>query len=323
MKTRPVILDTDWYTDVDDVMAVRILINLHRQGICKILGVCLNACFDESAASLDAFLRAHGVEVPVGIVSHCPDDPSGRKTPSYQTFLAQLPSKYRCNADAEPAVKFYRRLLATSSEKVTLLSIGFPENYAGLLASTPDEFSQLTGKELVRQKVERLYMMAGKWPVGSEYNLTGGEPVNPLVTQAGSAVLAQWPTPITFLGFEVGATVLAGDQLPPHDLLRQTMDAYDRTPGYRLGGKAPQFQGKGRERAHFCWDPLLILLGAGVVAHDTGMYDLVRGHASSNPSTGANVFLEAPDGPHAYVVKNHPDDEYAKAVDQWLAPSDL
>ena len=319
MPARPVILDTDWYTDVDDVMAVRVLINLQKRGVLQILGVCLNACFEDSARSLDAFLMAQGVDVPVGIVQRWEGDSSGRNGPSYQKFLAQFPSKYADNASAEPPVRLYRRLLASSSEKVTLLSIGFPENYAELLASPPDEFSPLNGTELVAQKVERLYMMAGHWPCGSEYNLTGGSPVNPLVTRAGSFVLANWPTPIDFLGFEVGYTVLAGAFLPSDDLLRQAMDAYDRTPGYRLGGKAPELRAEGLMRqAHLCWDPLLILLGAGIVSPANGMYDLVRGHAVSDPTTGENTFQEVPDGPHAYVVKNHPDADYGTHVDEWL-----
>ena len=319
MPARPVILDTDWYTDVDDVMAVRVLINLQRRGIFQILGICLNACFAESVRSLDAFLLAHGVDVPVGIVQHWEGDTSGRHGPSYQKFLAQLPSKYADNAAAESPVRLYRRLLGASPEKVTLLSIGFPENYAELLKSAPDEFSPLNGTELVAQKVERLYMMAGNWPCGSEYNLTGGSPVNPLVTRAGSFVLANWPTPIDFLGFEVGYPVLAGGNLPEDDLLRQAMDAYDRTPGYRLGGKAPELHAEGLMRqAHLCWDPLLILLGADVVSPANGMYGLVRGHAASDPATGENTFREATDGTHAYVVKNRPDAEYGKAVNKWL-----
>ncbi|MBQ4479202.1 MAG: nucleoside hydrolase [Victivallales bacterium] len=318
MTSQQVILDTDWYTDVDDVMALRVLLRLQQYNHLKLLGVCLNASFEESVRSVDAFLLAHGVDVPVGIIQNWEKDFSGRNGPSYQKYLAQLPSKYKGNSDAEAPVKLYRRLLATSPEKVTLFSIGFTENYAELLESPPDEFSPLTGMELARKKVEKLFMMAGFWPRGSEYNLTGGSPVNPIVTRAGSIVLANWPTPITFLGFEVGNTVLAGAKLPGGDLLRQAMDAFDRTPGYRLGGKAPEFQGLGQERAHFCWDPLLILLGAGVVSPDSGMYGLVRGQATSNPDTGENSFLVSSDGAHAYVVKNRPDFEYGQLVDKWL-----
>ena len=211
MTSQQVILDTDWYTDVDDVMALRVLLRLQQYNHLKLLGVCLNASFEESVRSVDAFLLAHGVDVPVGIIQNWEKDFSGRNGPSYQKYLAQLPSKYKGNSDAEAPVKLYRRLLATSPEKVTLFSIGFTENYAELLESPPDEFSPLTGMELARKKVEKLFMMAGFWPRGSEYNLTGGSPVNPIVTRAGSIVLANWPTPITFLGFEVGNTVLAGD----------------------------------------------------------------------------------------------------------------
>ncbi|MBR6470923.1 MAG: hypothetical protein IKS83_03930 [Victivallales bacterium] len=318
MNPRPVILDTDWYTDVDDVMAVRVLINLQRKGLLRILGVCLNARFDESVRSVDAFLLAHGVDVPVGIVQRWEGDHSGINGPSYQRRLASMPSKYADNASAEIPAKLYRRLLANSSEPVELFSIGFTENYQALLESRPDEISPLTGRELVMQKVSQLWLMAGHWPTGQEYNLSGGVPVNPLVTQAGSFVLANWPTSISFLGFEVGYPVLAGDLLPAGDLLRLAMDDYDSTPGYRLGGKAPELRELGKPRAHLSWDPLLILLGAGVTTPENGFYGLVRGYASSNPDTGENAFREDVAGPHAYVVKILPDAEYGKSVDAWL-----
>ena len=318
MNPLPVILDTDWYTDVDDVMAVRVLINLQRKGLLRILGVCLNARFDQSVRSVDAFLMAHGVDVPIGIIPKWEGDHSGINGPSYQRRLASMPSKYTDNDAAEPPARLYRRLLATSSEPVELFSIGFTENYRALLESKPDEISPLNGRELIIRKVRHLWLMAGLWPTGQEYNLSGGVPVNPLVTRAGSFVLANWPTSISFLGYEVGYPVLAGDQLPEDDLLRQAMDDYDNTPGYRLGGKAPELRELGRPRAHFSWDPLLILLGAGVVAPENGFFDLVRGHASSNPDTGENSFLKDITGPHSYVVKKLPDVEYGKCVDAWL-----
>ena len=318
MNPRPVILDTDWYTDVDDVMAVRVLINLQRKGLLKILGVCLNARFNESVRSVDAFLQAHGVDVPVGIVQRWEGDRSGINGPSYQRRLASMPSKYADNDAAEGPAMLYRRLLASSSEPVELFSIGFTENYQALLESRPDEISPLTGRELVMQKVSQLWLMAGRWPTGQEYNLSGGVPVNPLVARAGSFVLANWPTSITFLGYEIGCSVLAGDLLPSGDLLRQAMDDYDSTPGYRLGGKAPELRELGKPRAHFSWDPLLILLGAGIVAPENGYYDQVRGRASSNPENGVNSFTSDPQGPHRYVVKKLPDAEYGKCVDAWL-----
>ena len=64
---RNVILGTDWWTDCDDAVAVRLLCRAHRRGEVRLLGIGVNACMADSAASLSAFLTAEGVEVPVGL----------------------------------------------------------------------------------------------------------------------------------------------------------------------------------------------------------------------------------------------------------------
>lgn len=313
---RPVILDTDWYTDVDDVMAVRVLINMQRKGIFKILGICINAKFDESARSLDAFLLAHGVDIPVGIVQEWQDN-SAPHGPSYQKRLSKMHSKYSGNDAAEIPVKLYRRLLASSKEKVTFISIGFTENYAALLESGPDEFSPLSGRELIEAKVEELWMMAGTWQKdgGQEYNLAGMGGVNPIITQSGSKILSQWPTPITFLGFEIGYPLMSGSKLPEGDILWQAMDDFNNTPGYRLAGQnlnPPQ-------KSHSSWDPLTIILAGLGSPKNSGYYE-VRGYASTDPDSGKNYFRQDPEGPHRFVVKKQCDQFYSDLVDEWLKP---
>ncbi len=314
---RNVILDTDWFTDVDDVMAVRALIRLHQRGILHLLGACISAVYPQSARSLDAFLQAHGVDVPVAITR----DDLGLKTPgpSYQKFLSALPSKYAGNDATETPVRLYRRLLASSSTPVEVLSIGFANNLAALLESPGDDLSPLPGVELVRRKASHLWMMAGAWPEGREYNLSGGDDGNPAIARVGSLVLEKWPVPLTFLGFEVGFPLLSGGDLPEGDLLRQAMVAYQQTPGYNLGGAYPNQSWQGKPKAHFSWDPMLVLLAGGVLSPDNGRFRTVRGHASSDPITAQNSFVQDPNGPHEYVVKNHTDQEYGQWIDEWLA----
>lgn len=314
---RPVILDTDWYTDVDDVMAVRVLMNLQRKGIFRILGLGINARFPMSGRSLDAYLRDYGVDVPVGIIPRWEGDESGHNGPSYQRFLAELPSKYSSEDDLEPAWKLYRRLLASSTERVDMIGIGFEGNFAALLESAPDEISPLTGCELISQKVGRLWLMAGRWPQGQEYNLAGCEGAFKPIPEAAACVVNHWPTPITFLGFEVGYTVLAGGKLPQGDILRKAMDVFAATPGYGLFGAKPESKAEGCQKcAHSSWDPLTVIL-AGLGVEEAG-YKSVRGRATVNPDTGENTFREDANGPHEYVVKIHPDSYYGDMVDCWL-----
>ena len=65
-----------------------------------------------------------------------------------------------------------------------------------------DEYSPLTGKELVMQKVKRLVMMAGHIanPNYAEYNVIGD-------VAACQRVFSEWPTPIYMSPFELGLQV--------------------------------------------------------------------------------------------------------------------
>lgn len=57
---RPVILDTDWWTDVDDACALRLLLQQEREGKIDLLGVCLSAVCDTSVPSISSFLEYEG-----------------------------------------------------------------------------------------------------------------------------------------------------------------------------------------------------------------------------------------------------------------------
>lgn len=76
----------------------------------------------------------------------------------------------------------------------------------GLLKSTPDEYSELHGDQLVIKKVSELAVMGGWFPSGREFNFFE----NPAAT---AYVVDNWPTMMTFLGFEVGLSVLTAGPL--------------------------------------------------------------------------------------------------------------
>jgi len=58
---RNLILGTDWWTDCDDVVALRILARAHKSGDICIKGIGINGCMEFSVASLDGFLKTEGV----------------------------------------------------------------------------------------------------------------------------------------------------------------------------------------------------------------------------------------------------------------------
>lgn len=104
-------------------------------------------------------------------------------------------------------VLLYRKVLAEAEDaSVTIASIGFLNNLSGLLNSTGDCYSPLSGPELVGQKVSELVVMGGGYPSGFEWNFRG---FNASLTRH---VIHSWPEdgPVVFLGYEVGVDVVTG-----------------------------------------------------------------------------------------------------------------
>ena len=120
---RKFILGTDWWTDCDDAVALRLLTGAHKRGEAELIGIIINACMEHSVASVDGFLNKDGVyDIPIGIDLDATD--FGRRPP-YQARLAQYAKARKSNANAEDCVKLYRRLLADSNEKVEMIEIGY------------------------------------------------------------------------------------------------------------------------------------------------------------------------------------------------------
>ena len=55
----------------------------------------------------------------------------------------------------------YRRILSESDGRVHIITLGFLQNIQGLMNSAPDQYSPLSGMELIAQKVDTLYICGG------------------------------------------------------------------------------------------------------------------------------------------------------------------
>jgi len=296
VREKPVqlIMGSDWWTDCDDAVAMRILARAHKLGLVEILGIGINACMAQSVVSLDAFMRHEGLpDLAIGIDREAVD--YGGKPP-YQARLAAMPSKYTSNDDCEDAVRLYRRILTTATEKIDIAEIGFLQVLANLLMSPPDDVSPLSGAALVAQKVDRLWAMAGKWndlENGVENNFAR----TPRAKAAAHYVCKHWPTAITFLGWEAANEVITGGELAEGDVLHQVLCDF------------------GSPKGRASWDPMLVLLAC---IHDEGKagYRTVQGTASVHPETGVNGFQTDANGLHRFVIKNHPNEYYAQAINR-------
>ncbi len=292
-KARKIILGTDWWTDCDDCVAVRLLANAHKKSEIELLAIGINGCMEYSAPSLSAFLTAEGLgDIPLGIDLDGTDFAGDYH--KYQKPLCNYPHRIKRNEDCENAVEMYRRILKESEDKVDIIEIGFCQIVSGLLESDG-------GIDLVKEKVNKFYVMAGQWDRenGMEHNFNN----NLRSRMAGHILCEKCPVPITFLGFEVGLSVLTGDSQPENDLLTVVLTHY---------GCA--------ENGRCSWDPMTALL-AVIGDEEKAGYKTVRGTAKVNPETGENNFIVG-DGLHCYVIKNEPDSYYRNAIQERIKKLD-
>ena len=292
---RNFILGTDWWDDCDDAVAVRILARAHKSGEICLKGIGINGCMDHSVRSLDAFMHTEGVEdVPVGIDFEGTD--FGGKTP-YQERLAGKYSKYSSNEDAVSAVKLYRSILADSTEPVEIVEIGFLQVISGVIESGADEISDKTGLELIKEKVSKIWVMAGRWDVepGRENNFAR----NSRSIAAAKVFCEKCPVPVTFLGFEVGCTVVTGDNLEKTDVLYEVLKDH------------------GSENGRRSWDPMLVML-ALIGDEEAAGYGVVKGKAFVDAVSGENRFEKSDDAMQQYVVKKMPDDYYKNQINKGI-----
>lgn len=286
---RHLLLGTDWGEDCDDAVAVRYVCRKHKAGEVELCGIGINTRFDESVPSMMAFLEGEGVSVPVGIDRTCPEL-HGRIT--YQKGLAARRPDL-CNDVASDAVRLYRRLMAEAKEPIEIMEIGFLQVIAAVLESGADDISPLSGIALFCEKVAHVWVMGGRWDVdgGKEYNFSR----DAAACRAAATLAEKCPVPITFLGWEVGATVITGSKLPEGDLLRTVLTDY------------------GSPKGRMSWDPMLVQLAVLGDPEKAG-YTAVRGTASVDPETGVNHFTPG-QGIHRYVIKAREDAFYAEEID--------
>ena len=204
------IFDTDIGNDVDDVLALGMIHSLQSRGHCKLLAVTVTKDNPKAAAFADAVNTFYGnPDVPIGAVR------SG-VTPEEGKFLKladarddgklRYPHDLASGIDAPDAVPLLRQILASQPDhSVVLVQVGFFTNYCDLLASSSDEHSPLSGKDLIEQKVRLLSIMAGSFQTIRdsnhyvEYNVMKDIP-------SAQKLARQWPTPIVWSGFEIGIT---------------------------------------------------------------------------------------------------------------------
>ena len=288
----PVIVETDIFSDVDDVGALALVHAFVERGHAELLSVGINTRSRYGHQAVRVINSFFGRPVPVGAL--LPTDDSVFE----HDYARQLTRGYPelLNDSAPPsAVAVHRAALAGADDQsVLIISLGFFDNLRALLDSAPDGVSPLSGRAMVTAKVARTVIMGGWFPQGWEFNLGDNAPL-------AAGVIADWPTMIDFLGFEVGEPVITGASIStdgPENVIGAAYRAYD--PG-RLGRES--------------WDPLTVLFALGP---DSGLFRLSPPGTVQLDPDGVSTFTENPDGRYRYVIAEVEPSVLASAVDELL-----
>lgn len=203
-KPVSIIFDSDIGPDYDDVGAITILHVFADQGKAKILATIASNKYEGVAAVLDVFnTYFKRPNIPIGV-------PKGNavdlKDSQHWTdsILLKFPHSIKYNNQVPDAIEVYRKVLSSQPDlSVTIVSVGFFTNLANLLKSSADQFSKLSGKELIKKKVKLLVSMGGWFPSGKEFNISQD-------AMSSKYALEQWPTPVVFSGFNIGKNIKTG-----------------------------------------------------------------------------------------------------------------
>ena len=203
-----VIFDTDIAPDYDDVGAMALLHAFADRGEVEILATISCNTFETTAPTLsvlNTYFQRPGI--PIGITKAVL--PNKKCDQQWAEFIVnKYPHALQSNSEAMEAVQLYRKILAAQPDQsVTIVSVGFFTNLAGLLNSPADEYAPLDGKSLVALKVKQLVSMAAS--LGKDGK--GGHEFNVVVdAKSSQKVFTEWPTPFVLSGFDIGEKILTG-----------------------------------------------------------------------------------------------------------------
>jgi len=290
----PILFDTDFGPDYDDVGALAVLHALADSGEARILATVASTNYPLVGPAIDVVNTYYGhSDLPIGVAGE-----GGLSMGAWQHWPDTLVARFPHDLDpgeAPAAVEVYRSILSEQpNSSVTVVTVGFLTNLMHLLQSGPDSLSPLNGRELVEQKVARLVTMGGRFPEGREFNLHRD-------SVATQYVVDHWPTPILFSGFEIGWEILTGKELVakrgPDNPVREA---------YRIAMAMSEEDAEGRKS----WDQTAVL----VAVRGAAPYFGTEPGRILVDSTGYNRW-ESGDGPHMHLTKKMSFDSVEQVIE--------
>jgi inosine-uridine nucleoside N-ribohydrolase len=297
-KVANIILDTDISSDVDDVGAVAVLNALADQGKAQILAMMVSSGDPWSGPCLDALNTSFGrPDIPIGVIQNAAVTHVSKYTKYIADHYANDLLKENKTQDD---YKLYRKILADQPDgSVIIVSVGYLSNLLRLLKSRPDEYSPLDGENLVLKKVKMLICMGGQFPSGKEWNFYQD-------ITATKHVIDNWPTNVTFCGFEIGNQILTGKAL------RDAPENHPLRVAYWLYNNITNRQS---------WDQVAVLLAVYSAGEKSKYWDISPRGKVIIDSMGKNEWDNKKRGQHRYIISNNKTKELAQVIDKLMLHS--
>lgn len=276
-----VILDTDLDSDVDDVGALAMLLNLHKAGSIDLIGVIVTSDDPFAPVCASSITTFYGFpEIPIGFIK------DQTELTNFSRYTRQIASEFPTDLknwqDAEDGTALYRKLLAQSPDgSVIIVTIGHLTSLQRLLQSQPDPSSQSNGQKLVQEKVKKWICMGGHFPKGKEANFYRPAP------QSTVYCVENWQRDVVFCGWEAGINIITGGPL-----LKEKLKSGH--PVYRAYELYNGFAGRPS------WDQIAVLL---LTEQSKNMFSYIQGNCIVSQD-GSNGWKDDENGKHKYVVLN-------------------
>lgn len=285
-----VIFDTDIDSDVDDVGALAMLLNMHKRNEIDLAAIIVTSDDPYAPLCVSAICNFYGQsDIPIGFLK------GQAKLKNHSRYTRQISEQFSpsigSHLQAEDGTSLYRRILAKSkNNSVTIITVGHLSSLMRLLQSAPDEHSPLTGQQLAEKRVKQWYCMGGQYPSGKEANFYRPDPLSTYFT------LQNWHKPVVFCGWEIGNKILTGGKRVKEALTEQH-PVYQAYLHYNNFASRPS------------WDQLAVYL----LSNDSASYieRIGSGYCEVNEA-GENRWIEGKKKglKHSYIrLKNESDAE--------------
>lgn len=230
-----VILDEDFSTDVDDVLAVRMATKADKLGYINL------ACVGLSCSNYNASRAMHGLlsydgysDIPIGTCSE-----ENVQTNDYWGELwgyGDENTLIQCNS-----VDLYKNVLSKSDTKVKIVTTGYLYNIANLLKDKD-------GYELVKTKCDSIWITGGSWKSGMDNNFYA----MPKSAESIRYVINHSPVPLVFSTSntmsikEEYRCIMTGDTLNSSDPVDKALKKYGQVHNFNM------------DNGYYSWDNVCV-----------------------------------------------------------------